>query len=125
MPAPKNRSKAQQNPYPNFIELKLTEDQKNKLKIDEDFKSKWWWFFDAISQQDLKFTLKWDDKTNCAQAMLQSNKYDPDVAANIWVMRSSGMVNATLKLAYYFSLADGVLPDPRTRADIEDEDFLL
>lgn len=108
-----------------FVDLNLDKKQKDELAENASFKASWHTFFDAISADGLKFTLKWDDRNQCALAMLQKAAYNPEIAPVIWVLRSSSMSGAALKIAYYFALCEGQLPVPGNRKDIERDDELL
>ena len=113
------------NPFPTWVEIRLTEGQKSALVKDGDFKARIMSALDLITADKLKVSGKWDEKTNSAMCVLESADYDPDVSQVKYVLRSSSLSGAFLKMLYYYAVvSDRVLPDARSREAIENDDDL-
>ncbi len=113
-------------PDVSFVDLSLTKKQEQSL-IDSAFsKSLWVSFLDNILEEGNKITIKRDKRNNTVMAMVQSEDYDPDAVSVIYVMRSSSGKGALLKLAFYWDISDGTLPDTaQTEPDKESDDELF
>jgi hypothetical protein len=111
--------------FPSFFEIKLEEGQKKALIKDADFKSRVLAALDIITADRLKITGKFDEKNGCGVCMLQSVDYDPDVSQKIWVLRSSSLSGAFLKMLYYYVVvSDRTLPSSAIENEFGDDEEL-
>lgn len=109
-----------------FIDAKLTEEQKRSLARDVEFKDSWWLHLDIVEQHHCKLSISYDWYNGGAKATLSADGDEKATFQKIFVMRGSTGSSAMIKLLYWFIVVqDAILPDARSKADIEDDSFLF
>jgi hypothetical protein len=109
---------------PVFVDLELSLPQKQALKKDTIFKERWYETFDFLSADGLKFSAKWDVYNDCGMATFTKDSTTELGKSLVYVMRASAISLAVFKLFYYYAVvSDRILPDARSKAQIEDDDL--
>ena len=94
-----------------FIDLALDKSQEEAMKKSKFAETKYPAVLDELLADGMKVTFKTDARNASIMLMVQNAVYDPDETTVIWVMRSGSAAGALLKMAYYWSISDGTLPE--------------
>lgn len=118
----RNRTFSGQSNNATFVDLSLSSTEEASLKAAKITKTTWLGAYTEMLVGGYKVTLKIDKRNNSYMCMVQDADYNPDISPTIYVMRAGSAEGALLKMAWYWRVSDGTLPDPNAAPENELDD---